>query len=176
MITIKEIDETDLENVMALWNNGQVMKFVGFPTGLHKTIDDMRTWFEKLKGNRPFWNRYAVYDDVLGYCGEAGYTLRDGVYNMDIKLLPHAQGRGIAKQAFSYAITQAFQNGAEAVQVSPWDINSRSIALYKKLGFKETHRQNVKDMNSSNPLFQSPGSEVIYMALDKKDWTEKRYT
>lgn len=173
MLTIKEVGTSDLENIRMLWNNGEVMKSVGFPNGLNRTAADMQTWFEKLKTNRPNWNRYAIYDADLGYCGETGYTYRDGKYNMDIKLLPHAQGKGIAKQAFSYAITQAFASGADEVHVSPWDTNTRSIPLYQKLGFQETHRESVADIHSPNPLFQPPGDEVIYMKLDKKDWQDK---
>ncbi|NLC94884.1 MAG: hypothetical protein GX676_04250 [Bacilli bacterium] len=33
-IMIKETTEEDLDNIMTLWNNGEVMKYVGFPEGL----------------------------------------------------------------------------------------------------------------------------------------------
>lgn len=41
-ITIKPTDESDLMNVMNLWDNGYVMFYVGFPNGLNTTIEDMK--------------------------------------------------------------------------------------------------------------------------------------
>ena len=43
-ITIKETDESDFENIIKLWGTPEVMKFVGFPDGLHKTLGDMKEW------------------------------------------------------------------------------------------------------------------------------------
>ena len=37
MIEIRETTEKDLKNVQRLWADGDVMRFVGFPDGLHQT-------------------------------------------------------------------------------------------------------------------------------------------
>lgn len=177
MITIKEVDETDLKNLLTLWNNGEVMRFVGFPTGLHRTLNDAQKWLDAVKQKRPQLNRYAIYDEKLGFCGETDYTKRGDQCDMDIKLLPYAQGRGIALQALSYAIEQAFENGAETVQVSPWDVNNKSIILYQKLGFKKTHCEiplkNKLSAKELDILFHPPGKKVIYMTLNKKIWYKR---
>ena len=39
-ITIRETSETDLENILLLWNNGEVMHFVGFPNGIGVDLPD----------------------------------------------------------------------------------------------------------------------------------------
>ena len=44
MITIRETTQEDLASVQALWADGDVMKFVGFPDGLHQTDEQMRRW------------------------------------------------------------------------------------------------------------------------------------
>ena len=41
MITIQETTRDDLLNVQALWADGDVMKFVGFPEGLHETLENL---------------------------------------------------------------------------------------------------------------------------------------
>ena len=41
MITIKETTRNDLPNVQKLWADGDVMKFVGFPEGLHETESEL---------------------------------------------------------------------------------------------------------------------------------------
>lgn len=55
---------------------------------------------------------------------------------LDIKLFEFARGRGIATAGLSYAIEEAFQNGAEIVWVNPNPENTKAIALYKRLGFQ----------------------------------------
>ena len=47
-ITISETGESDLENVLALWNDGDVMKYVGFPNGLGETMEGMLRWLSRI--------------------------------------------------------------------------------------------------------------------------------
>lgn len=41
MISIRETTSRDLKDVQKLWADGDVMKFVGFPEGLHETDEKM---------------------------------------------------------------------------------------------------------------------------------------
>ena len=41
MILIRETTSKDLADVQRLWADGDVMKFGGFPEGLHETDEDM---------------------------------------------------------------------------------------------------------------------------------------
>lgn len=61
----------------------------------------------------------------------------------------------------SFAIEEAFKNGAKRVWVDPNPKNEKAIALYKRLGFVE------KDM----PEYLSEDNEFvsIYMELTKVD-------
>lgn len=167
MLHINKVTETDLENILTLWNNGSVMQYVGFPNGLNKTLSDIQKWFEKNKNN-PLAQYYTIYDDELGYCGETGYRWHESLCHMDIKLLPHAQGQGIGKKALTFSIQQAFENKATEVYVSPWDSNKKAIHFYSALGFTEIKRERAE--SNPNPLFKVPGSSVIYMKLTQKDY------
>lgn len=53
MLEIKETMIEDLKCVQQLWADGDVMKFVGFPDGLHQTDEGMQNWFRWIKSNRP---------------------------------------------------------------------------------------------------------------------------
>lgn len=138
MITIRETTVEDLRHIQALWADGDVMKFVGFPEGLHETYESLERWLSRLEAARPRNNHYSVYEDDV-YCGEAFYSIdhsHGSSAALDIKLFAFARGRGIATQALSHAIDAAFANGAKSVWVDPNPANGKAVALYERLGFE----------------------------------------
>ena len=137
MLEIKETTIEDIKCVQQLWADGDVMKFVGFPEGLHETDEDMLNWFRWIDSNRPALNHYSIYEDGK-YCGESFYQI-DAEHQsaaLDIKLFGFARGRGIAAAGLSHAIKEAFRNGARIVWVDPNPENKKAIALYNRLGFQ----------------------------------------
>jgi len=137
-INVKETTKSDLENIMMLWNDGEVMFFVGFPNGLGITIEKLRKWLIHIESNKPLINHYSIYLNGI-YCGESFYCIDMENENcaLDIKLLPDARGKGIANYALNYTIDEAFKHGAKRVYVDPNLLNAKAIALYKRLGFVE---------------------------------------
>ena len=138
MLEIKETTIEDIKCVQQLWADGDVMKFVGFPDGLHETDEGMQDWLRWIESKRPTLNHYSIFEDGK-YCGESFYQI-DAEHKsaaLDIKLFGFARGRGIATAGLSYAIKEAFRNGAEIVWVDPNPENTKAIALYKRLGFKQ---------------------------------------
>ena len=160
MIEIRETTAADLENVKRLWADGDVMRFVGFPDGLHQTDEDMKKWYRWIASARPAVNHYAIFEEGV-YCGETFYEIdrtHDDSAAMDIKLFGFARGRGIASEALSYAIDAAFRNGARKAWVDPNPQNAKAVALYERLGFRR------KDM----PAHLMPENGVpksVYMEL-----------
>lgn len=161
MLKIRETRVEDLQAIQRLWADGEVMKFVGFPNGLHYSDEEIQKWFQSLQTNRPVVNHYSLFEEEQ-YCGESFYAI-DSVHQqaqVDIKLFEFARGRGLAMAGLSYAIEKAFQNGAKIVWVDPQPNNLKAIALYKRLGFQ------IKDF----PKHLLPKDETIrslYMELDK---------
>ena len=163
MLEIRQTTIEDLGNVRRLWADGDVMHFVGFPDGLQKTDEEMRSWYRWIAARRPELDHYCIFEDGR-YCGETFYEI-DREHGdraaLDIKLFGFARGRGIAAAALSYAIKEAFANGAAAVWVDPVPQNTKAIALYERLGFVR------KDM----PGWLTGGEEApasIYMELCKQ--------
>jgi len=168
-ITISETGESDLENVLALWNDGDVMKYVGFPNGVGETMEGMIRWLSRIEKNKPLIRHYCVYADDKSFCGETFYKIdpdHDYMASLDIKLFSTARGKGIASRALSYTITKAFDNGAQKVWVDPNPANSKALALYERLGFI------AKDM--PDYLRETEMSDVdfspVYMEIDKEHW------
>ena len=163
MIEIRETTAEDLKNVQNLWADGDVMKFVGFPDGLHETDESMKEWLEWIDSLKPYGNHYSIYDDDV-YCGEAFYSIdreHGNSASLDIKLFSFARGKGIATQALTYAIEQSFRNGADSVWVDPVPENHKAIALYERLGFER------KDM-PEHLIDPDEPVRSIYMELGKE--------
>lgn len=149
-IRITETTINDLENVTLLWNDGEVMKFVGFPNGLgvsQKSLEEK--WLPGINKNNKR-RHYSIYHDMIGYCGESYYEVEDnGKAALDIKLFAKARGKGIAYAGLQYAIEKAFAEGhAEVVYVDPQKVNEKALSLYKKFRFKEYPHPDPKEAES----------------------------
>jgi len=141
-IIINETSKADLMNIMSLWNNGEVMSFVGYPHGLGMTLPKLMDWLPWAM-SKPNRCHYSIYHEEMGFCGETFYNVDTsfGLAALDIKLLPEAQGKGIAEYALRFAIEKAFiQGNAKRVYVDPHQDNLKAWNLYRKLGFKSKTR------------------------------------
>jgi RimJ/RimL family protein N-acetyltransferase len=122
---------------MKLWNDGQVMFYVGFPNGLGVTLERLQQWLDGV--NQDIFSRhYSIYAENIGYCGETFYDIdhEHDLAILDIKLLPKAQGKGIAAYAFSNVIDQVFTNNlATKAYADPRLDNKKASKLCAKLGF-----------------------------------------
>jgi len=151
-ITINQTSKSDLNNILTLWNDGEVMKFVGFPNGLGMTLEQLQKWYQHIESSRPRINHYSIYHLEIGYCGETFYAIDELQYaSLDIKLFPKARGKGIASKALTFAINEAFKHGANKVWVDPNPNNIDAIALYKRLGFiaceRPSHLRNQESLD-----------------------------
>ena len=157
MMEILETCEKDLGDVQRLWADGDVMRFVGFPEGLRQSDEEMGQWYEWIRRSRPRVNHYSVFEDGV-FCGETFYRIDEKRGNsaaVDIKLCAFARGRGIAARALSFAMEEAFRQGALRVWVDPNPLNERAIRLYERLGF--VRREMPEDLR------ESEGDGFVYM-------------
>lgn len=111
---------------MQLWNDGQVMFYLGVPRGMSVMMEPLQRWLEDI--NRDALSHHcSIYAADTGYCGEAFYDIdrERSLARLNIKLLPGVQGKGIAAYALSYTIDQVFRN----------NLATKAWTLYAKLGF-----------------------------------------
>ena len=161
MITIKESTYDDIKNIQSLWADADVMQYI-WPGGLHETEEAVREWLDRFITAKPKQNHYSIFEDGK-YCGETQYRIGEGTNNasLDIKLFKFARGRGIATQALSYSIQEAFKHGAENLWVDPHPSNVKALDLYRKLGFVQ------KEMPEYVIALGEDPNEFIYMELRK---------
>ena len=162
MITIKESTYDDIRNIQNLWADEDVMKYI-WPGGLHETEEAVREWLDRFIDARPKQNHYSIFEDGK-YCGETQYRIDEGTRNasLDIKLFKFARGRGIAAQALSHSIQEAFKHGAETLWVDPHPSNEKALKLYHKLGFVQ------KEMPEYVIALGEDPTVYVYMELRKE--------
>ena len=68
-----------------------------------------------------------------------------GLYSLDVKLRPEAQGRGLAREAFTLLIDHVFavEPGCQAVYTEPWPENAAARKLYGACGLEPGERPEV---------------------------------
>jgi RimJ/RimL family protein N-acetyltransferase len=142
-LSIKETTVDDLADLGQLWNDGRVMRWVGFADGLGLDAEGLREWFERLRSSCVS-HHFVIRDPDLGFCGELFYRA-DSVHRraeLDVKLVPEVQGRGIATAGLSWLIECVFTREPEvdAVWTEPTPENAASRALYARGGLAETRR------------------------------------
>lgn len=136
-VVLRPTTKSDLADLIRLWNDGRVMKWVSFPNGLGYTDGQMKQWLEALQAN-PNRHHFMVIADEIGFCGEVYYEV-DALHQragLDIKLIPDAQGRGIATEALTLLIAHVFHLEAQvqSVWTEPGNLNLTAKRLYKRCG------------------------------------------
>lgn len=159
-VELRPTTEADLDDLAALWNDGDVMLHVGFPDGLGATPQHMAAWLERLRAD-PARRHYSVHTPDLGFCGEvyARIDAANDLAELDIKLRTEAQGRGIARAALGRMISEVFSAGeVSRAYVEPDRRNVAAVALYERLGFLERTR----------PAHLEPlGAEAVHLEVSR---------
>ncbi len=121
MIEIRETRPAYLEKVRALWADGDVMRFVGFPEGLRKTEEEMRGWLRWIEAKRPGRNHYSIFEDGR-YCGEAFYDID-----------PEHRSKGLATEFFEWLKSD---KSIMRLRLEVEDHNKGAMRLYERMGFE----------------------------------------
>jgi RimJ/RimL family protein N-acetyltransferase len=151
-IVLRPTSVADLPQLMALWNDGRVMKWVGFPDGLGCDAAAMTRWFERLQTS-PHRHHFVVVGSILGFCGETYYAV-DPVHRragLDIKLRAEAQGGRRAAAALLALIHRVFAGEADvdAVWTEPAENNLAARTLYWRCGLRPAARPSDMDPGPS---------------------------
>lgn len=163
-VTLRTTEREDLENLLALWNDGRVMQWVGFPSGLGYDADRMARWLAKVQ-IEPDRHHFVVCADEVGFCGEVYYAV-DRVHRraeLDIKLVPGAQGKGLAADALKRIIRHIFEEeqDVQSVWTEPRAENFASKRLYARCGLRPERRP------ADLPPFES------FWALSRARWSAR---
>jgi len=166
----------DFEFLKSMWQNGEVMKFVGWPNGLKQPDKNIYDWIDN--GETESKLRFVVEDKEskrpigeTGYRFDVDYPFAEGKKSAapDIKLIPEFWGKGLATEALSAVIDYIFKNtDAEIIQVAPNVKNEAALALYKKLGFKKMGKPRIDKIGlRKNKIVPEVPVEYQFMELRK---------
>lgn len=139
---VRETREDDLPDLARLWADGEVMRFVGFPQGLHYDEAELREWFGAIRLD-PARRHFVFRADGVGFCGELFYRLdASGRVELDVKLVPAAQGRGLATAGLRWLVDRVFSTvpTARLVWTEPVAENARALSLYARCGLAPAPR------------------------------------
>lgn len=160
-ITLRQTTEADLPDLLVLWNDGQVMRWVGFPDGLGYNLPMIQSWYSSLMAN-PDRHHFVISNEEIGFCGEAYYGVNRDTKraSLDIKLIPTAQGQGIATIAFKLLIDHIFfkDRDVDIVWTEPWPENLASQRLYERCGL--TPRSRPDDLGEGPSYWELRRSEI----------------
>lgn len=142
-VLVRSTKEEDFSALLILWNDGLVMKSVGFPQGLGYDMERVSQWYTWLQES-PHRHHFVVHSPELGFCGEVYYET-DSEHRragLDIKFIPMAQGRGLATDALRTIINLVFESEPEieAVWTEPSPENLAARKLYQRCGLAEKER------------------------------------
>ncbi len=142
-VTIRKTTRADLPALEELWNDGRVMRWVGFPNGLGYDADRIGQWFNRLQSD-PNRHHFCVHAPDIGFCGELYYSMdtshrRAG---LDIKFRPEAQGHGMAADALQALIRHVFETECDVNigWAEPANANIPAQKLYARCGLEPQKR------------------------------------
>lgn len=168
-IGVRNLEHSDIPTITRWWNNGELMKDMGFINGMGVTEEGLLSRFEKqLKGeNEILDSRIYIITDIK--TGKAIGELQYGELDLENKKCRIAikiseleyQGKGLGKEAILLFIEYLKSKfGLNKIEIDTIHDNIRAFELYKKLGFKEVER--IKDFWTDD---QGKKHDIIFMEM-----------
>ena len=151
-IRVRKLKYSDIPIIAIWWNNGLLMKDMGFINGMGVTESGLHERFSKQLNDQEsiLESRMFIITDINTgkEIGELQYGELDLKYKkcrIAIKISEiYFQGKGLGEEALSLFISYLTSEfSLNKIEIDTIHDNNRAYSLYKKLGFKETER--IKD-------------------------------
>ena len=136
-IKLRPIRAEDAEVLMALNNDKQIADcVVGNPTVV--TMEQQIKWIERLSEEKNIMRWTICFGDkAVGTIFLSGIDIVNSVGNVNIKILPSYQGKGIAKEALSMLCDIAFDElHLSCLTANVLSYNTKSKMLFENSGFQ----------------------------------------
>ncbi|HDS02457.1 MAG TPA: GNAT family N-acetyltransferase [Firmicutes bacterium] len=138
-MSIEAPHESDASFFCSLWQNPEVMKYVGFPEGLF--CDEKRLSRQIARDNeegkvfgRPLIVRLSSDATLIGECF-MGFPDDEGLSETDVKILPQYRGVGYGTEIKKGLVDYLFaQSSARGIKATPHKDNRASIRMQEANG------------------------------------------
>ena len=166
-IKVRMLKRSDIPILTGWWNNGLLMKDMGFINGMGVTEPSLLSRFNRQLNdkNSILKNRMYIITDIetgkeIGELQYGELDLEDRKCRIAIKISDiDFQGKGFGKEALSHFIDYLVsQFSLKKIEIDTIHDNVRAYNLYKKLGFIEIER--IKDYWSDD---QGIKHDIIFM-------------
>lgn len=154
-IRLRPTRHEDLPFLQALWNDGTVMRYKGYPNGMHVTDECMEHWWattpQSLQSTQSFSSFATPHCmiELLGGMpiGELSYSLdANQRARIDLKLAQTYWGHGYATEAIIMAMRELFATTSiTRIIVEPSPENVAARKLYQRSGFFPAPTDNHPD-------------------------------
>lgn len=142
MISFRKVTKKDVPIILKWWNDGNVMKYVGFPQGLNINDNEVVQSIKGYQGQEQA-DFFVILDEDGKVIGEFCFKLiREDTATFDIKIGEvNRQGKGYGRQSVLQGIEYIAQmKTIDFIEIGVSPENSRAISLYRSVGFKEIRR------------------------------------
>jgi ribosomal-protein-alanine N-acetyltransferase len=127
----------DIDFLYRLWTNHEVMRFVGFPQGLHTSREQIRAQLERYSGSpfdRVLLACLSEKNTPIGEC-KLGSADDKHIASTDLKLLPRFWGRGYGKEIKRALVDYLFTHtDCIGIRATPNKLNTPSIRMQEAVG------------------------------------------
>ena len=144
-VRVRHTRHEDLPFLQALWNDGAVMRFFGYPHGMQVTEAGMDKWWAMTPQARHSGERLSIIStphctiELLDATpiGEFSYTLDAHQRGrLDIKLAPEFWGQGLATETMTRVMRELFAvTPVTHLIVEPTTENNPAQKLCQRCGF-----------------------------------------
>jgi len=151
-IRIRPVRREDLPFLQVLWNDGSVMRYQGYPEGMHATAADMERWWVALQTARPdhqglasLPSPHTIIETIDGTpLGELTYSLdAKERARFDLKLAPRFWKQGYGGEAMRIFLRELFvTTKVKTVIMEPSPDNAPARRLLERNGFHPTPTEN----------------------------------
>ncbi|WP_425448496.1 GNAT family N-acetyltransferase [Dethiothermospora halolimnae] len=176
-VTIRPVEESDIDFLYNWWNNGDMMAHAGLAYGVlsSKTAISEKI-MEQIKDSNTYSTskRFIICkkeDKVpIGEMGYSNWNKRSQNAEFGIKICETSeQGKGYGEDTLFHFIDFMFKHlNLEKIYLSTIPDNKRAHSLYHKLGFKNVGVMRKDFFDSRTGTL----SDVLYMDLLKDEWLE----
>lgn len=166
-IRVRMLNYSDIRIIARWWNDGLLMKDMGYVNGLGITESDLLKRFEKqlndessVLESRIYIITDAITNKEIGELQYGELDLENKKCRLAIKISDISyQGKGLGEEALSLFISYLVSEfGLKTIEIDTIHNNIRAYNLYKKLGFIEVKR--IKDFWTDD---QGNKHDIIFM-------------
>ncbi|NLK42995.1 MAG: GNAT family N-acetyltransferase [Tissierellia bacterium] len=163
---VRKLTYSDIPIITRWWNNGLLMKDMGFINGMGVTESSLYSRFKnQLSNDGILESRMFIITDIktgkeIGELQYGELDLKEKKCRVAMKISELSyQGKGLGEEALSAFINYLTSEfGLNKIEIDTIHDNIRAYNLYKKLGFQEVER--IKDFWTDD---QGNKHDIIFM-------------